>query len=330
MRKLVPLLCAVLSVVPAVRAQHTQTAREALIEMFSGSKPEAFERHLLKETALRIHQLTAEQQQQFQMSRAMVKSGGGQNEVVWFGDGPILVSYTDPKTSTKFDVVVEKDEVGDETEEMEFSFRSNGTSQKGISSFVPRLLVSMKQEDGVWKLAEVGFSMKVKLDAALLDSFSEKLAKPAAAPNEPSVTTTTTTPVEPPREITLSSLGSQERAAVAAIRSLGAAEAAYRMAFPTRGYTCSLASLGGQGDGNATEDRSGLIDTKLESGTLEGYRVSLLGCRGDPIAGYKLTAVPEGANRYGKKAFCADESGAVRFSEDGRGLTFLSEKNVLK
>src|SRR5512138_2805821 len=119
----------------AVFAQvpHTQSAREALIEMLSSSTPQAFERHLLKETALRIHQLSAEQQQQFQMSRAMVKSGGGQNEVTWFGDGPVLVSYTDIKTSTKFDVAVEKDEAGDGTEEMEFSFRSNGQVQKGLS-----------------------------------------------------------------------------------------------------------------------------------------------------------------------------------------------------
>ena len=331
MSRRILLLCVLLSLMPVVQAQHTQTAREALIEMFSGSKPEAFERHLLKETALRIHQLTAEQQQRFQMSRAMVKSGGGQNEVTWFGDGPVLVSYTDPRTSTKFDVVVEKDEAGDGTEEMEFSFRSNGNVQKGLSSLLPRLLASMKQEDDVWKLAEIGFSMKVKLDAALLDSFSEKLAKPPATQQSASTTSTTVaTTVDPPREITLSSLSTQERAAVAAVRSLAAAEQAYRVAFPGRGYTCSLASLGGQGDGDATEDRAGLIDANLESGTLEGYRLSLLGCRGEPITGYKMTAVPEGANRYGKRAFCTDESGDVKYSDDGRGLTCLMEKNVLK
>ena len=320
-------LCVLMSLGSVTWAQtHTQTAREALIEMFSGSKPEAFERHLLKETALRIHQLTSEQQQQFQMSRAMVKSGGGQNEVIWFGDGPVLVSYTDPKTSTKFEVVVEKDEPGDGTEEMEFSFRSNGTAQKGLSSLVPRLLVSMKQEDDTWKLAEIGFSMKVKLDAALLDSFAEKLAKPVATASPAAGAT----PAEQAHEITAASLSSQERASVAGVRSLVAAEQAYRMAFPARGYTCSLASLGGQGDGNATEDRAGLIDANLESGTLEGYRLSLLGCRGDPVVGFKLMAVPEGAGRYGKRAFCTDESGVVKFSDDGRGITCLTEKNVLK
>src|SRR5512132_2610953 len=121
-------------VIASAQTPHTQTAREALIEMLSGSTAQSFERHLLKETAMRIHQLPAEEQQQFQMSRAMVKNGGGQNDVTWFGDGPVLVSYTDPKTSTKFEVIVERDEPGDGVENMELSFRSNGQVQKGLAS----------------------------------------------------------------------------------------------------------------------------------------------------------------------------------------------------
>ena len=307
----------------AVSAQsgHTQTAREALIEMFSGTSPQAFERHLLNETALRIHQFTADQQKQFQMSRSMMKTGG-ENGLVWFGDGPVLVTYTDPKTSTKFDVVVEKDGPGDGTEDMELSFRSSGTTQQAISSFVPRLLVSMRQENDVWKLAEIGFSVKVKLDAALLDSITQKMNKAVAA--------TSTVTAQPAAAIPVRSLSKQEQDAVAGVRSLLSAEQAYVMAFPKQGYTCSLNALGGQGDGVASEDRAGLIDARLESGTLPGYRLSLLGCKGEPVNGYKIMAVPEGAERYGKRAFCADESGVVRFSDDGRGITCLTEKNLLK
>lgn len=302
------------------QAGHTQSAREALIEMFSGTTPSAFERHLLGETAIRIHSLTAQQQQQLQMSQAMMKGSAGPNGLTWFGDGPVLVSYTDPRTSNKFDVVIEKDEPGDETEEMEFSFRSSGTSQKTLSSVVPRVLVSMKLENDVWKLAEIGFSMKIKLNAELIDSFSQKLAKPVPVASV----------ADPKATISAVTFSKPEQEAVAAVRSLLSAEQAYKMAFPARGYTCSLAALGGRGDGSATEDRAGLIESRLESGVLTGYRLSLLGCRGDPITGFKIMAVPEGASRYGKRAFCADESGNVRYSEDGRGITCLSENNQLR
>lgn len=299
---------------------HTQSAREALIEMFSGTTTAGFERHLLNETVVRIHSMTSQQQQQFQMSQAMMKGTAGQNGITWYGDGPVLASYTDSKTSNKFDVVVEKDEPGDGTEELELSFRSSGTSQKTLSSVVPRVLVSMKLENDVWKLAEIGFSMKVKLDAELIDSFSQKFAKPIPVVNVP----------ESKAPISSETFSKPEQEAAAAVRSLLSAEQAYKTAFPTRGYTCSLAALGGRGDGSATEDRAGLIDAKLESGVLTGYRLSLLGCRGEPITGFKIMAVPEGASRYGKRAFCADESGSVRFSEDGRGITCLSENNTLK
>ncbi len=218
--------------------------------------------------------------------------------------------------------MVEKDEPGEGTEELELSFRSTGTSQKSLASLVPRVLVSMRQEDQVWKLAEIGFSMKVKLDAALLDALTSHSAKP--------VTTTSTRPEDSPKETAAVLINNEERAAFDAVRSLVSAEEAYKIAFPSGGYTCSLAALGGKADGNASEDRAGLIDARLESGMVNGYRISLLGCRGEPIVGYKIMAVPEGAGRYGKKAFCADESAVVRFSDDGRGITCLSERNILK
>ena len=53
--------------------------------------------------------------------------------------------------------------------------------------------------------------------------------------------------------------------------------------------------------------------------------VTLAGCNrgGAPAAHFQMTAAPNG-NSFGRKVFCADESGVIRSSADGNPATCLA------
>ena len=59
-----------------------------------------------------------------------------------------------------------------------------------------------------------------------------------------------------------------------------------------------------------------------------GYHFSLSGCEGNPASKFQVTAEPIESDA-GMKAFCADESGTVRFDPKGKGNTCLSRGQVL-
>ena len=89
------------------------------------------------------------------------------------------------------------------------------------------------------------------------------------------------------------------------------------------GYTCTLSDLDGFGAAEANEHQAMLISSGLASGKQHGYAFSLSGCAGQPSAGFHLTASPIG-DSFGRRAFCADQSGAIRSSADGNAATCLS------
>jgi type IV pilus assembly protein PilA len=110
---------------------------------------------------------------------------------------------------------------------------------------------------------------------------------------------------------------------VAAMRTIVTAEITYASSYPAMGFTCSLSSLDGFGGGEPNEHQAMLINSGLASGKKYGYVFSLLGCAGAPAAKFHLTAAPNG-NSYGRKAFCADQSGVVRSSSDGSAASCLA------
>jgi hypothetical protein len=44
---------------------------------------------------------------------------------------------------------------------------------------------------------------------------------------------------------------------------------------------------------------------------------------GNPAMGFLLSATPRG-NIFGRRAFCSDKSGAIRYSADGNAATCLA------
>jgi len=102
-----------------------------------------------------------------------------------------------------------------------------------------------------------------------------------------------------------------ESSAEVSVRTVIAAEASYASAHPESGYTCTLADL----------SKDNLIDAKLASGQKNGYVFELQGCSAAPESSvnmkYRISAYPLGRNSTGRRAFCGDESGAIKTNENG-------------
>src|SRR5689334_20107536 len=94
------------------------------------------------------------------------------------------------------------------------------------------------------------------------------------------------------------------------LHSIMTAQETYKSTYPKIGYACTLEQLGGQGGG---ADHSGLIDTVLASGRKSGYVYSLTNCTS---RSYRVAAVPE-SPQTGRRSFCADQNGVIRYSDDG-------------
>jgi hypothetical protein len=59
-----------------------------------------------------------------------------------------------------------------------------------------------------------------------------------------------------------------------------------------------------------------------------GYHFSISGCQGNPASKFQITAKPIESDSE-MKAFCADESGTVRFDANGKGSACLTRGQVL-
>jgi len=106
-------------------------------------------------------------------------------------------------------------------------------------------------------------------------------------------------------------IAANESSAEVSVRTLIAAEGRYASSHPDTGYTCTLADL----------SKDNLIDAKLASGQKNGYVFELQGCSAAPESSanikYRISAYPLGRNSTGRRAFCGDESGAIKTNESG-------------
>jgi hypothetical protein len=107
------------------------------------------------------------------------------------------------------------------------------------------------------------------------------------------------------------------------MRTILAAETTYSRTYHAVGFTCTLSDLDGFGGGEANEHQAMLIPSGLASGKKYGYVFTLSGCTGTPATAFHLVAAP-GGNGFGKRVFCADQSGAIRYSTDGNPATCLT------
>lgn len=112
--------------------------------------------------------------------------------------------------------------------------------------------------------------------------------------------------------------------AIQSIHTIINAENMYESNYPTSGYACSIAALGGDPKSGAPSATSAqLIQPDLASGVKSGYIFNITNCSKvnvggtDRITGYTITAVPETVGSTGDRAFCSDQSGIIKFDPAG-------------
>ena len=253
--------------------------------------------------------------QQFSGMASQLQSQG--KNVETFETGSTLLSGEDSKTGQKVEVTVENDALRGDQDDIELAFQvyKNGQLQKG--PFLPHVTFSMKQEAQTWTLNEISVTIHLPLaDPDFLKLITEKMGP------QTSVSGTASGRTSSRPEITVQSGGSDPMV-LAAMRTILTAEIAYASSYPAVGFTCTLSSLDGFGGGEPNEHQAMLINSGLASGKRYGFVFTLSGCGGAPASRFQLTAAPSG-NSYGRKAYCADQSGVIRSSSDGNPATCLA------
>ena len=111
-----------------------------------------------------------------------------------------------------------------------------------------------------------------------------------------------------------------EFSAMATVRVINTAEVTFASRNPDIGFTCDLSRLAG----------SGLIDNVLAGRIKSGYRFRLNGCAGTPAGSYFLTAYPLKAGTTGRRVFCSDQTGMVRYEDPGSSAACSSSSPELQ
>lgn len=284
-----------------------QTARQALLEMFFSKTPGTFDKHLpdALRTALKnappgsagsmVNLFTA------LSSQAQTQGTNFQT----FDTGSILLTAENEAQHTKFEVIVNRDDLRADVDEIEVSFNSYKDGQPQLAGMSPRFTFAMKQETEVWRLHDITFTFKIGLT-------NPELLKAVNTPLKPTIKTSTSPEMQP---ATFSMQGGNENTAMAGIRTIVTAEAAYASSYPATGYTCSLSNMGGMGGTERSERQAMLIDPRLQSGKKGGYVFKLASCGGTPANRFRVTAVPA-ETTAGLRTFCSDESGMLRSGTD--------------
>jgi hypothetical protein len=310
------LALSVLAATPvAAPAQDTptapQTARQALMEMFFSKTPGTFAKHLPAATLGALEKSGAlATLQQYSALAGQFQTKGKTFET--FETGSVMIAADDPQSGQKFEMTVVNDSLQGDEDEIEVSFQTYKDKQLQRSPFLPHMTFAMKTESGVWKLNEILVTVRLPLaDPDFLKSITEGIKSQAAA-----------TAVRPQSQASTTTLGADE-SVLAAMRTILSAEVTYAVTYPSVGYTCTLSDLDGFGGGAPNEHQAMLIASGLASGKKYGYVFALSGCTGTPATSFHLVAAP-GGNSFGRRAFCSDQSGAIRSSADGAAGTCLT------
>lgn len=115
-----------------------------------------------------------------------------------------------------------------------------------------------------------------------------------------------------------------ETSAIQSVRTIGQAQLQYNANYPSHGFACSLATLGGQPNAGApSAEAAQLIPPDLTTGQKAGYTFNITNCskvtinNQDMYTSYTITAVPQSIGKTGDRGFCADENNTIRFDPAG-------------
>jgi hypothetical protein len=292
----------------------SQSARQALIEMLFSKTPGTFLKHLPVATRSALEKSGAlAGLQQYSLMASQFEAHGKNLET--FETGSVLLATLDPNTEQKVEITVENDALQGDQDDIELSFQTYKNGQQQRTPYMPHLTFSMRMESGVWKLNEISITVRLPLaDPDLLKSIEEGMKARTTAVNAH---------IQPQAQGPTQTVGTDE-SVVTAMRTILTAEIVYARRYTAVGFTCAISDLDGFGGGEANEHQAMLINSGLASGKRYGYVFTLSQCAGNPATKFHLTAAPNG-NNFGRRAFCADQSGVIRYSADGNPSACLAE-----
>ena len=115
-----------------------------------------------------------------------------------------------------------------------------------------------------------------------------------------------------------------EASAQQSVRTISNAELAYANEYPARGYTCTLAELGGDPKAGApTAQAAQLLDATLATGQKSGYTFAITNCtkvtinNQDQYKSFEVTAVPQSVGHSGDSGYCDDDNNNIRKDPTG-------------
>ena len=104
-----------------------------------------------------------------------------------------------------------------------------------------------------------------------------------------------------------------QTSAIASVRMLNSMEAEYNSNYPSHGYACSLATLGGKaGSGTPTPAAPPQRPAHHAPRAQAGDHIGV-----DQYNSYQITATPVAVGRSGNNGYCSDETGQIRFDPKG-------------
>lgn len=259
--------------------QPPQSARQALIEMFTGKGADDFARHLPDEARHMLIRMGDSADNSNVLKIAMigreVAAQGGRIET--FETGPNILITEDPNSHERLEVAVEQDSLLGEDDEIELSVRFYKDGELQQLPVVPRLIFTMTQEKEIWRLAELTVAAHVPLTDP---DYLKVLRKQQDESNE-----------------------SQARSR---IMIMAQAESQYATNHKDLGYACTLATL-------YPAPQAGEVSyiQPFANEETSGYRFTITGCNGTPASKYRLLAVPLDPESE-MKVLCVDDSGTIR------------------
>jgi TonB family protein len=279
----------------------SETARQALLEMFFGESAGHFEKHLPDLARRSFSKLSSPDGQNFLAEFSLIASQmrSSSSEFHTFDTGPTLLSIEDPHNAggiDKLELTVERDDLIGEEDQIELGLHmSRNGNEETLPTLpvIPRFTFSMKQEAGVWRLNEISISVRLPLaDPDFLKAMEERQRS------------------------------QNEGLTIGSIQQLNMAEKTYSAI--EGHFACSLSALAPKGPSGSNPTY--LYDPQLATGNKNGYLFVISAC---DSTHYKVVAEPA-VSGSGQRAFCSDESGIVRASSDGKGTTCLESVETVQ
>jgi TonB family protein len=273
-----------LSSMAAQTPQAPQTARQALIEMFFGTAPNHLEKHLSDSTRNTFKRMSGE---------------GGMSMLDEFSAFANMTKAGGIKFET-FDTgptLLQADEV-QQNEKTEITVEADNLSGDEDEIELTLHITKEGNEQSLPFIPHFTFIMKTEAEIWRLNEIRAEVRVPLADPDFL-------------KNIERQNGKQNEQGAQLGMRLIIAAQTSYHSSHGS--YACNLSGLMGKNQSNGSF-------ADLSTGKHGGYVYAISGCDGMQ---YKVVAEPE-INDSDQRAFCSDESGAMRAASDGKATTCLS------